>query len=326
MLNKQLILITGPTATGKTEIALEVAQHLPKVEIISADSRQIYRYMDIGTAKPTAEQQNQCPHHLLDVLGPEESYSAGAYARAARRIIGQIWNRGGLPIVVGGTGLYWQSALDGCFEDETEYAPIRAALQHRLHGEGLASLYDELGQRDPIAQARLQPGDTQRILRALEVAIGGKHPLSELWRERKGQPLMRQPQMVRLTMARQRLYEQIDQRVEQMIERGWVEEVRALREMGYDPSASALGTLGYGEICSALTGQCPWQEAVERTKQRTRHLAKRQETWCRRDRRLRELDLDVWGRAGVVQRIVGEWEYRSGLTVGGASPTLRTQN
>ena len=199
---KKLILITGPTATGKTEIALEVAQHLPKVEIISADSRQIYRYMDIGTAKPTAEQQNQCPHHLLDVLGPEENYSAGAYARAARSIIEQVWNRGGLPIMVGGTGLYWQSALDGCFEDVTEYAPTRAELRNRLHCEGLASLYEDLGRRDPVAHARLQPGDAQRILRALEVAIVGKGTLSKLWRERKGQPLVRQPQMISLTMAR----------------------------------------------------------------------------------------------------------------------------
>ena len=312
MLNKPLIIITGPTATGKTEIALKAAQHLPKVEIISADSRQIYRYMDIGTAKPTAEQQSQCAHHLLDVLGPEENYSAGAYARAARRIIEQIWNRGGLPIMVGGTGLYWQSALDGCFEDEAEYDPIRAELQQRLHCEGLASLYEELGRRDPVAQARLQPSDAQRILRALEVAIGGKSTLSALWRERKGQPLVQQPQMISLTMGRSRLYERIDQRVEQMVEQGWVEEVRALRERGYDPSASALGTLGYLEMCSVLAGHCPWQEAVERTKQRTRHLAKRQMTWCRRDRRLRELDLDVWGTAGVVQRIVGEWEYRWG--------------
>ena len=324
MSNKSLILITGPTATGKTEIALKTAQHLPKVEIISADSRQIYRYMDIGTAKPTAEQQNQCAHHLLDVLGPEENYSAGAYARAARRIVGQIWNRGGLPVMVGGTGLYWQSALDGCFEDDftatlgatTEYAPIRAELQNRLHCEGLASLYEELGRWDPVAQARLQPGDAQRILRALEVALAGKSTLSALWRERKGRPLVQQPQMISLTMARSRLYERIDKRVEQMVERGWVEEVRALREKGYDPGASALGTLGYLEMCSALAGHCPWKEAVERTKQRTRHLAKRQMTWCRRDRRLRELDLDVWGKAGVVQRIVVGWEYRWGSRLG----------
>ena len=311
-----LILITGPTATGKTEIALKAAQRLPKVEIISADSRQIYRYMDIGTAKPTAEQQTQCPHHLLDVLDPEKNYSAGAYARAARRVIGQIWHRGGLPIMVGGTGLYWQSALDGCFEDDTEYAPIRAELRNRLHCEGLAALYAELGRRDPIAQARLHPGDRQRILRALEVALAGKGTLSALWREREGQPWVRQPQMISLTMARRRLYERIDERVERMVERGWIEEVRTLRAMGYDRGDSALGTLGYFELCSALAGHCPWQEAIERTKQRTRHLAKRQMTWCRRDRRLRELDLDVWGKTGVVERIVGEWEYRWGRGMG----------
>lgn len=310
------ILITGPTATGKTEIALKAAQHLPKVEIISADSQQVYRYMDIGTAKPTPEQQTQCPHHLLDVLDPEQSYSAGAYARAARRVIGQIWHRGGLPIMVGGTGLYWQSALDGCFEDDTEYAPVRAELRNRLHGEGLAALYEELGRRDSIAQARLQPGDKQRILRALEVALAGKGTLSALWRERGERPVVRQPQMISLTMARSRLYERIDERVERMVERGWIEEVRALRAMGYDRGDSALGTLGYFELCSALAGHCPWREAVERTKQRTRHLAKRQMTWCRRDRRLRELDLDVWGKTGVVERIVGEWEYRWGRRTG----------
>ena len=136
--------------------------------------------------------------------------------------------------------------------------------------------------------------------------------------------------MISLTMARSRLYERIDQRVEQMIEQGWIEEVRSLREMGYDPSNSALGTLGYLEMCSALAGHCPWQEAVERTKQRTRHLAKRQITWCRRDRRLRELDLDVWGkgrrrpahrrRVGVS---MGSW---GGLTAIGASPYLMRKN
>ena len=310
MSTKQLILITGPTATGKTEIALQVAQHLPNVEIISADSRQIYCQMDIGTAKPTAEQRDQCPHHMLDVLSPAQTYSAGAYARVARRIVECVWNRGGLPILVGGTGLYWQSALDGCFADATDYLPMRRQLRARLQREGLATLYAELGRCDPIGQARVQPNDTQRILRALEVALGGGSPLSTLWRTNRDQPLVRQPQMIHLTMARSRLYERIDQRVERMVERGWVEEVEALLAKGYDPANSALGTLGYREICSALAGQCAWDEAVERIKQRTRHLAKRQITWCRRDRRLRELNLDVWGMAGTVQRIVGEWEYR----------------
>ena len=154
-----------------------------------------------------------------------------------------------------------------------------------------------------------------------------KGALSTLWRKRKGKPLVQQPQMISLTMARSRLYERIDQRVEQMVEQGWIEEVRALREMGYDPGDSALGTLGYLEMCSALAGHCPWQEAVERTKQRTRHLAKRQITWCRRDRRLRELDLDVWGKGRRSPSASSdEWEYRwgceSGLTAVGAAPTL----
>ena len=136
MLCNSFILLTGPTATGKTEIALDLVGHLEKVEIVSVDSRQIYRQMDIGTAKPTKDQLLTCPHHFIDILQPDETYNAGDYGRAARATIGEIWQRNGLPLLVGGTGLYWQSVLDGFFTDSADYAPVRRTLLERLEREG----------------------------------------------------------------------------------------------------------------------------------------------------------------------------------------------
>ena len=309
MLCKQLILITGATATGKTTISLEIAGILPKVEILSADSRQIYRYMDIGTAKPTLSQQALCPHHFIDLLDPDQVYNAGEYSKAARGLIEGIWARGGIPLLVGGTGLYWQSVFDGFFPDNTDYHQVRVELQHRLQREGLESLYAELGRLDPITQGRIESGDTQRILRGLEVAIGGVKPLSELKKAKQGSAFECKAQMICLTMDRSKLHKCIAQRVDTMIADGLVDEVQALLKRGYGRDTTALSTLGYFEICDWLEGYSTQAEAVELIKLRTRQFAKRQMTWCRRDRRLRELNLEIWGRAGVVQRIVAAWEH-----------------
>ncbi len=307
------ILLTGPTASGKTEIALELAKRLARVEIISVDSRQVFRHMDIGTAKPTLEQRKQCPHHFIDIINPDQSYSAGEFTRRARCLIEKISSKGGVSLLVGGTGLYWQSVVDGFFEDETDYEQIRIALQSQLEREGLEALYDELGRLDPITQARLEPGDTQRIIRGLEVALMGGKTLSARWREIEGVGFKSQIQMIRLSMDRNRLYERIDKRVEQMVEQGLVGEVRELLEMGYDRKTPALGTLGYLEIVDYLDGVHSLEEAKDQIKRRTRNFAKRQNTWFRRDRRLRELDLEVWGERGVIKRIIEEWSYRTGI-------------
>ena len=307
------ILLTGPTASGKTEIALELAKRLNRVEIISVDSRQVFRYMDIGTAKPTMEQRKQCPHHFIDIINPDQSYNAGEFARRARCLIEKISSKGGIPILVGGTGLYWQSVVDGFFEDKTNYEQVRKALQSQLERDGLEELYEELGRLDPITQARLEPGDTQRILRGLEVALMGGKTLSDRWREIEGVGFKGQIQMIRLSMDRNRLYERIDKRVEQMIEQGLIGEIRELLEKGYGRKTPALGTLGYLEILDYLDGVHSLEEAKDQIKRRTRRFAKRQNTWFRRDRRLRELDLDVWGESGVVTRIIEEWSYRTGV-------------
>ena len=306
---KTTILITGATATGKTEIALEVAKSLPKVEIISVDSRQIYRYMDIGTAKPNKSQRGECIHHMIDIINPDQRFSAGAFARATYNIINDIWNREGLPILVGGTGLYWQSAYDGLFADDEEYLEIRIKLQQKLDKEGVMSLYDELGRLDPIGQSRLAPSDSQRILRSLEVVHLKGKPLGDQWNKQVVAPLDCPSLMINLTMSRELLYQRIGQRVDSMLEQGLLQEVEDLQGLGYTRQSHAMGTLGYQEIMEFLEGRSSLDQASELIKQRTRNFAKRQITWCRRDRRLRELNIELWGKNGVVDRIVEGWEY-----------------
>ena len=308
MLCKSLILLTGPTATGKTEIALDLVGHLEKVEIVSVDSRQIYRQMDIGTAKPTKDQLLTCPHHFIDILQPGETYNAGDYGRAARATIGAIWQRNGLPLLVGGTGLYWQSVLDGFFTDSADYALVRRTLLERLEREGLDALYAELGALDPILQRRIQPADTQRIIRSLEVAVSGEKTLSQLQREGDEGQWSCRASMICLTRERSALYNRIDQRVEEMVIGGLVAEVDALLQCGNHRKSAALSTLGYAEIKEYLKDEMSLAEAKELIKQRTRQFAKRQLTWFRRDRRLRFLDIGVWGRSGIVERIIESWD------------------
>ena len=311
---KTTILITGATAVGKTGIALDVAKYLPKAEILSVDSRQIYRHMNIGTAKVNQEQRDRFPHHFLDMLNPDQKYSAGEYARAARHRIHTIWDQGGVPLLVGGTGLYWQSVYDGFFiEDEDVYsADIRNNLQQRLKDEGIGPLYKELGDIDPIAQNRIEAGDIQRIMRCLEIVLKNGRPLGELWRTEGSTTLGCHSLMVNLTMDRAKLYGRINARVDLMLKKGLVQEVESLLAMGYGHAADAMGTMGYQEIEAYISGRISIAEAISLIKQRTRNFAKRQLTWCRRDRRLWELNFEDWGKQGVIQRIVNGWQYRQG--------------
>ena len=311
---KTTILITGATAVGKTGIALDVAKYLPKAEILSVDSRQIYRHMNIGTAKVNQEQRERFPHHFLDMLDPDQKYSAGEYARAARNRIHKIWDQGGVPLLVGGTGLYWQSVYDGFFieDEDTDRADVRNNLQQRLKDEGIGPLYKELGDIDPIAQNRIEAGDIQRIMRCLEIVLKNGRPLGELWRTEGSTTLGCHSLMVNLTMDRAKLYGRINARVDLMLEQGLVQEVESLLEMGYGHAAYAMGTMGYQEIEAYIAGRISIESAISLIKHRTRNFAKRQLTWCRRDRRLWELNFEDWGKQGVIQRIVNGWQYRQG--------------
>jgi tRNA dimethylallyltransferase len=297
-----LVIVCGPTAVGKTDVSLRLAGLLGAAEIVSADSRQVYLGMDIGTAKPTQAEQALVPHHLLDRVTPDRVYSAGDFAAEARACCRQLWERGCLPILVGGSGLYLQAALDGLSHPAAAAsATSRAQLQARLECQGLAALYDELGRVDPVTQARLEPGDTQRILRALERVCSRPGDAGAA-----AGPLVCTPVIVGLEMARDDLYARIDRRVNQMLANGLLDEVRRLLAAGYDAASPGSGSLGYREAMAALAGECTVASALQTMAQRSRQYAKRQLTWFRHDRRVRWLDIGLLGASRVADRIAAQ--------------------
>lgn len=274
------LVITGPTAAGKTEVALELSRHVP-AEIISADSRQVYREMDIGTAKPTPAQLQQTPHHFIDIRNPDEIYTAGEFGRDARRIVLDILHAGKLPVIVGGSGFYLQALLEGFSAALPSDLSVRAHLKHRLQNEGSSTLHAELMQIDPQAAARLHVNDTHRILRALEVYQISGIPLSAL-QQQKAEPAPFAYRVFCLTMDRARLYQRINQRVGQMLEAGLLEECRRLQTRGYSRGLNALQTVGYQECFQFLAGEISFETMKELIQRHTRQYAKRQLTWFRK--------------------------------------------
>ena len=301
---RKLIIIAGPTAVGKTTIGIEIAKRVGG-EIISADSRQLYRHMGIATAKPSAAELAQVRHHGFDLKNPDERYSAGEYAAYARRVADEIWCRGALPMVVGGSGLYLQAFLDGFWSEEERPDQVRAALKDRLKSEGLGRLYEVLAQLDPIAHVRTGANDTQRILRALELAL-----TTEGGGGRGTDPLSCAPLAFCLFRSRQETNRRIERRVDTMVEQGLLAEVQDLVARGFGRGACAMQSLGYSEILDHLDGKCSLVEALDQMKLRTRQFAKRQITWFRRDRRYRWVDLDRFGAAGAVDRVLAQLRNR----------------
>ncbi len=279
-----LIVITGPTATGKTETGAALCRIL-NGEVISADSMQVYRGMDIGTAKPTPEERQGVPHHMIDVAGPEEPYSVDRWTRAASRAADGILARGLVPVVVGGTGLYIDSLLAG---REFGAAPGDSGLRERLEAEyaalGPGAMLERLRAVDPERAGRLAPGDKKRVLRALEVYLLTGETITEHDRRSRAQPPRYQSRRFALTWReRETLYRRIDGRVDQMVDRGLFQEVRSLLEAGISPRATSMQAIGYKEVAAALRGECSPQQAVEAVKRESRRYAKRQLTWLRRD-------------------------------------------
>ena len=284
----EAIVLAGPTASGKTAVGIRLAKALD-AEIVSADARQIYRHMDIGTAKPTPEEQAEAPHHMVDVADPDEDYSAGRYAREAAAAVVEIRARDRLPILVGGSGLYLRALLDGFSPIPEVPAVIRDRLLAEA-GRDLPKLYARLLEVDPASADRYHPNDTQRIVRALEVFETAGEKLSDLQDrppERTGTWTAR---WFGLNMDRSRLYRRIERRVDLMVEAGLVEEVQSLRDMGYGPDLNALNTFGYREIFAHLDGEFDLAEATDQIKTGTRRYAKRQLTWFRAERRLEWFD------------------------------------
>jgi tRNA dimethylallyltransferase len=277
-----LVVICGPTAAGKTAAALALADHFD-LEVVSADSRQVYRLMDIGTAKPTAEERARVPHHLLDVVWPDEPFDAAYFSKLAAPAIDAILARGRLPLLVGGTGLYIRALTEGLADIPGANPSVRRRLEEVADSEGCAVLYRRLGEVDPAAAAQLHPNDRIRLVRALEVFELTGRPLSD-WQQAHGFRERRYRLLkIALTPPRDELYRRIESRAQAMFADGLIEETQALLTAGYDPHLKSLQTIGYRETVRLLQGNCTREEALAEVQQATRRYAKRQLTWFRAD-------------------------------------------
>jgi len=273
-----VIAIVGPTAVGKSELALHLAQYFP-LEIISADSRQVYRYMDIGTNKPSPAERASVPHHVIDVVEPDEDFSLAMYHQLAIEALKAIQQKGKLPLMVGGSGLYVWSLIEGW---EIPKVPpdqkLRRRLEDRAEQEDSRSLYRELQAIDPIAAVKINPSNIRRIIRALEIYHATGQPPSQLQRKKAPSFLIL---VIGLTRERSELYRRIDLRVDKMIQRGLVEEVEQLLKKGYSPSLPSMSGIGYKQIGQFLRGEMTLPEAIDKIKYETHRLARHQYAWFR---------------------------------------------
>jgi len=280
-----VLFVAGPTAIGKTELALNLAEKFG-CEIIGVDSMQIYRYMDIGTAKPSPSERGRVPHHLIDYVLPDETYSASRFVRDCQEAIRQIRAKGRLPLLVGGTGLYFAALEKGIFNLPAIDPEIRQGLQEELAAGRREVLFQELQACDPASADRIHANDTYRLLRALEIWRAFGKPWSAYLAEHRAQnkPLPLAPILkIGLARDRQELYQRIDQRVEAMTQAGLVDEVQGLLQMGYRKDLPSMQSLGYRHLQHYLDGLCTWERAVELLARDTRRYAKRQLTWFRAD-------------------------------------------
>ena len=283
----KIAVITGPTASGKTALGVALCRKL-NGEVVSADSMQIYRRMTIGTAKPTPEEMEGIPHHMIDVAEPEENWSVARYVEAAAACVEDILSRGKLPVIVGGTGLYIDSLLSGrTFAGGPVNEALRQELSERYDEIGAAGLLGELRKVDPARAEKLHPGDKKRIVRALEVFILTGKTITQHDEETRAIPPRYDAAKIALDFEdRQDLYDRIDRRVDDMFARGLMDEVRALLESGVPDDCTAMQAIGYKEAVAALRGACSEEEARARIQQESRRYAKRQLTWFRRDREI----------------------------------------
>ena len=297
------VVILGPTAAGKSEIALQAAR-LVDAEIVGADSRQIYRGLEIGTAAPSERDREVAPHHLASFLAPDQVYSAGRYARDAGETLAAIESRGRTALVVGGSGLYLRALLEGLFEGPERDEGVRATLAERLEREGLDALRAELERVDPEALAKILPGDSVRVIRALEVHALTGRPISALRRERRRAGV--RATLFGIRWTREKLAPRIASRIQDQLRDGFLDQARALAGAGLRESAPGLHTLGYRELLAYLGGKTSLEEAVETIALRTRQLAKRQETWFRRVAGVTWFDLESPDQFPEVARTIAE--------------------
>lgn len=305
-MNRPLIALIGPTATGKTELSLRLAEAAGG-EIVNADSRQVYRHMDIGTAKPTPEEQSRAPHHLFDVVDPDDDFSLALYQEMASGAVSDIRTRGRIPLLTGGSGQYIWSIVEGW--GIPPVAPdegLRQELEYRAREEGIDVLFEELISVDPAAAEIVDPRNARRVIRALEVCRVSGRPFSDL---RQKHPPAFEVKLVGMTLERESLYRRIDERVDRMVAAGFVEEVRSLLDRGYSLDLPAMSSLGYREIGRYLAGEMELDEAVQQIKYATHRFARRQYSWFRlSDERIHWMDHGAQSLDEMVGAVVAEIE------------------
>jgi tRNA dimethylallyltransferase len=275
-----LIVLVGPTGVGKTGVSISLARKL-NAEIVSADSRLFYRGMDIGTAKPTPEERGGIPHHMIDVADPDEEYSCKRFEVEARRVIGDILDHGKAALAVGGSGLYVKALTEGIFEGPAGDQALRRALTSEAMRKGKEHVWRMLVDVDPVKAAQIDPENLARVIRAIEVHRKTGTPMSEL--EKLAEPIGIPHVKIGLSRARKELYARIERRVDQMMNQGFLDEVKDLADRGYANAKPVKGSLGYSELISHLEGSVALDRAVSLIKRNTRHFAKRQMTWFRKD-------------------------------------------
>jgi len=286
----QVLAIVGPTASGKTALSILLAEKLHG-EIISADSRQIYKYLDIGTAKPASEDLQRIPHHFINVLNPDQEYNAAEYGEQARNRIGMLLQKRIQPVIAGGSGLYIRAIIDGFFNGPGKDPEIRERLEREVKESGAQMLFEKLKRIDPVSAANMDTSKVRRVIRALEVySITGK-PISDFHSAQETEAPFEVVQYA-LEWERKTLYDRINYRVDEMLKKGLIEEVRELKNRGYLSGMNALNTVGYKEAFEFIEGKLTMEEMVRLIKQNTRHYAKRQLTWFRADKRIRWIPMD----------------------------------
>jgi tRNA dimethylallyltransferase len=274
----KIIIICGPTGIGKTTVGIKLAEKFGG-EIVGADSMQIYRHMDIGTAKPTLEERRKVSHHMIDIVDPDENFDAVQFSERARATIAELNRQGRLSFVVGGTGLYIKALLHGFFQSEPVDPKIRNRLKQELEQSGSSFLYERLVQVDPDTAGRLHANDSYRIIRALETIASSGKSISKHHRDHGFDENPFNALRIGLRIDRANLYARIDQRVDAMIQAGLVEEVKKLLAMGYSAELKPMQSIGYRHVIGFLEGSLPWDECLRTLKRDTRRFAKRQFTW-----------------------------------------------
>ena len=311
MSNRPLIILTGPTAAGKTDISIRLAEKLGG-EIISADSMQVYRRMDIGTAKIRKEEMNGIPHHLIDVLEPTEPFNVSVFKELALRAADDIYSRGKIPIMVGGTGFYIQALLyDIDFSEEHSDGYRESMEQIAATSGGPDKLFEELRSVDPASCEIIHKNNIKKVIRALEFYHYNGTPISEHNSVQREKSSAYDSMYLVLTMDREKLYNRIEKRVDIMMENGLVEEVRGLIEEGLDDTYISMQGIGYKEVYEYLKGKCTLEDAIYNIKQNTRHFAKRQLTWFRREKEVIWIDKDTFSSdEEIADHIVDLWRNK----------------